>query len=115
MRNLPQFLKRGPKQDPEFMEFVHEFGCVVCHEGILLRDGPSCRIQQSRTEGAHVGARGLGQKCEGREVLPLCGIEHHRLGPQSHHVLGKRFWEAHGLDKDKLLAELNELFEAERG
>jgi hypothetical protein len=66
----------------------------------------------SRTEAAHVGVRGLGQKSSDRSAIPLCA-EHHRLGRDSHHRLGKRFWEHHGLDRDALIAELNRRYEEE--
>jgi len=71
-------------------------------------------IQTTPTEAAHVGERGLGQKCSDRETIPLCAA-HHRTGPESHHVLGKKFWQHHGLDRDEIVAELNRLYEKENG
>jgi hypothetical protein len=50
-------------------------------------------------EAAHVGLRGLGQKCDGWEVLPLCKTHHARGLPASHHTLGKKFWSFHNLDR----------------
>lgn len=66
------------------------------------------------TEVAHVGERGLGQKCSDRETVPLCA-EHHRTGPHAHHVLGKNFWDCHGLDRDAIIAKLNEQYREETG
>ena len=67
-------------------------------------------VQITPTEAAHIGERGLGHKCSDRETIPLCA-EHHRTGPESHHVLGKSFWKHHGLNKDALVKELNRFYE----
>jgi hypothetical protein len=63
--------------------------------------------QRTATEAAHVGTRGLGQKCPGWQRVPLCGEEHHRLGPLSHHVLGKGFWSHHWLDMSAMVENYN--------
>jgi len=65
--------------------------------------------QHTRTEAAHVGDRGLGQKCSDRETIPLCA-EHHTQGRDSYHKLGKKFWEHHGLDRFELIARLNAMY-----
>ncbi len=65
------------------------------------------------TEAAHIGDRGMSQKCSDAETIPLCG-EHHRTGKDSHHRLGKKFWAHWGIDKKKLLAELQEAYEGHR-
>jgi hypothetical protein len=52
----------------------------------------------------------MSQKCSDRETIPLCA-KHHREGPESHHKLGKKFWEYHGLDRDALIKQLNEEYE----
>lgn len=49
------------------------------------------------------------------QSLPLCAIEHHRIGPESHHVLGKRFWGFHGLDRISLIKQMQELFRLNGG
>jgi hypothetical protein len=53
---------------------------------------------------AHVGLRGLGQKCSGWEVLPLCKRHHDRGMPHSHHTLGKR------LDRYALIRSFQERY-----
>jgi hypothetical protein len=54
-------------------------------------------------EAAHVGVRGLAQKGDPWEVIPLCRFHHGRGYPHSHHVLGKKFWSFHGLDRMGLI------------
>jgi len=113
---------RKPIKDPAYLDFIRSRACIICafaeqrwnqHRtmreritaaGVDFTDhtpiGNSPKPQQlTPTEAAHVGLRGLRQKCSDRETLPLCA-EHHRTGPDSHHVLGKRFWEHHGIDRD---------------
>jgi len=63
-----------------------------------------------RVEAAHVGEHGLGQKCSDRETVPLCAT-HHRTGKDSHHVLGKKFWAHHGLNRDAIVKDLNRLYD----
>lgn len=110
--------KRQPGDDPTYRAFVRTFGCVACFGGIMEPDqfGPlEASLQGSITECAHVGARGLSQKCPDCESLPLCAIEHHRVGPESHHKLGKRFWGFHGLDRMSLIKQMQELFRLNGG
>jgi hypothetical protein len=64
------------------------------------------------TECAHVGRRGLGQKCSDYESLPLCAV-HHRTGRESHHRLGKRFWAFHCLSRVALVTELRRVYALE--
>jgi len=112
--------RRKPQKgdNPDYRAFVRTFGCVVCW-GVLqplrqLEDAyQGCAEQKSRTECAHVGRRGLSQKCPDCESLPLCAIEHHRVGPESHHRLGKRFWGFHGLDRQALIREMQSLWAEE--
>ena len=70
--------RRGTVRDVAYLRWVRGLSCAICG---LTRG----------IEAAHVGERGLGQKCSDRETLPLCA-EHHRLGMDSHHVLGRGFW-----------------------
>ena len=81
--------RRGRVRDRKYLAWIRRFACAVC-----LLNRP--------TEAAHVGRRGLSQKCSDRETIPLCA-EHHRNGKDSYHKLGKRFWEHHGLDRDALI------------
>ncbi len=119
---------KGAK-DPEYLAWIRSLPCVICFwlsestRGLIYsadREGVFCRClhypvqQDSRTEAAHVGTRGMSQKCSDREVIPLCGHLHHREGPKSHHKLGKRFFDHHAIDKDVLVAELNRQYETQR-
>lgn len=70
--------------------------------------------QKSPTEAAHVGEHGFSQKCPDRQAIPLCGLEHHREGPESVHKMQKRFWARHRISKRRIIAALNRQFEMER-
>ncbi len=106
--------KRQSGDNPAFRAFVRTFACVACYDQLIRETVPAYPfIQTSPTECAHVGRRGLSQKCPDCESLPLCAIEHHRVGPESHHKLGKRFWGFHGLDRVALIRELQALYEVE--
>ena len=104
-------------KDPVYLKWLHTLPCVVC----VALSGQDCEHrtthiwQNTPTEAAHIGIRGLSQKCPDREAIPLCSTVHHREGPESAHKLGKAFWSHHGLDPKKLIADLNERFEAEEG
>jgi hypothetical protein len=84
-----------PGRDPKYLEWIRTQCCLICH------DGP--------VEAAHVGERGLGQKCPDRETIPLCA-EHHRTGDESHHVLGRKFWMHHGMSRDRILLAYQERY-----
>ena len=89
-------------KDKAYLAFIGSLACLCCKRW----DTP----QVTRTEVAHVGERGLSQKCSDRETIPLCGC-HHRTGNTSHHRLGKLFWEHHKLDRDSIIAALNQEYE----
>ena len=69
-------------------------------------------LQLTPTEAAHVGKRGLSQKCSDREAIPLCR-NHHTDGPEAVHRIGKIFWQHHAIDRDAIILELNRAFEQE--
>lgn len=94
--------RKSRQPDREYLAFIASLRCAVC---ALIR-----APQTTRTEVAHVGERGLGQKCSDRETAPLC-CYHHRIGKYAHHKLGKKFWEHWKLDKAILIEELNNAFE----
>lgn len=111
--------KRGPLKDPDYLEWITSLFCAACEVTVVARSAEvsypyACQVslmrQKSHSEAAHVGERGLGQKCSDRETIPLCA-EHHRTGQDAHHVLGKRFWEHHGLDKAGIISRLNAEYE----
>lgn len=98
--------KKKIGKDPEYLAFLHTLPCVVCEKmGVK---------QTYRTEAAHVGDRGMSQKCPDKEAIPLC-LVHHREGPQSQHVLGKLFWDFHGIDRDGLILSLKQRYFPEDG
>ena len=120
-------MKRRKKlgDDPQYLVFIRTLPCVVCagravFERILEETASEYEVhriqqrQKSSTEAAHVGDRGLGQKCSDREAMPLCGREHHREGPDSHHQAGKEFWNKHGLGREEVLALLWRAYELGR-
>jgi hypothetical protein len=92
-------------KDPAYLAFVHEFTCVAC-AGVVVK-----RVSGRPVQAHHAGARGLGQKCSDRETIPLCSL-HHLVGKDAIHVLGRRFWDYHGLDKDRIIETLNKLYDS---
>lgn len=96
--------RRGRIRDVDYLAWIRGRACLVCAS---LMGG-----QQARTEAAHVGDRGLGQKCSDYEALPLCEW-HHRTGKASAHVLGKLFWQYHQINRDEELARYQCWYEAE--
>lgn len=112
-------------KDPAYLRWIRSLLCVVCfrsswmemiQRGEVWRMGReyNCYTRHDHgTEAAHVGDRGLSQKCPDLETLPLCRW-HHTEGPESHHRLGKRFWQVWGLDRDALVKELQARYSRER-
>lgn len=105
-------LKRKPARrkpgdtDTEYVAWVREQPCSV----------PDCvpqklKLLSGHTEAHHAGDHGLAQRPPDRTCIPLC-IWHHREGGDSAHVLGRRFWGAHGLERDALIAHLNARYDA---
>ncbi len=121
-------------KDPKYKAWIQSLPCLICWlavwKGGEFRDllalgwqpyvmreeyaGPGTGgVQESITEAAHVGDRGLSQKCSDRWTIPLCGLEHHREGKESAHKLQKKFWEHHGLDRAATIGELWDKYESE--
>src|SRR5690348_9289800 len=81
--------RRGRVRDPKYLEWIRGFCCIVCWLAGTGEWEAFCAEphdvygkavdQTSPTEAAHVGERGLGQKCSDRETIPLCAA-HHRMG-----------------------------------
>lgn len=92
-------------KDPTYLQFIASLPCVVC---VAWESD-----QRTRTTVAHVGDRGLSQKCSDRETLPLC-VDHHQEGKNAHHRMGKNFWPHHGLDRDALIKLFQERYEQEK-
>lgn len=106
-RRRPGKPRRGRVRDPKYLAWLREQWCAICE----FR--PGSEAGTGHIEAAHVGERGLGQKSDDRAAIPLC-VRHHRTGADSHHVLGKKFWAHHRLDRDLLVAACNAEFEAQR-
>ncbi len=96
--------RRGVVKDPKYLDFIRQQKCAACTSW-----GSK---QSSTTEAAHVGERGLGQKCSDRETIPLC-VLHHRVGMIAAHKIGKKFWVYHSLDRIKLIELYNAQYELE--
>ena len=94
-----------PARDPQYLSWIRTLPCVVCSQW-----GFKIRGYLGTIEAAHVGQRGLSQKCPDRETLPLC-VFHHRLGPNAVHVLGRNFWTRWKLDRYELIAEFNRRYD----
>lgn len=107
--------RRGRIRDEAYLEWVRMQPCCIqyAHHVWSAEVGLVVFRQMTKTEAAHCGARGLGQKCDDTEAIPLCK-RHHRTGLLAHHVLGKKFWAYHGLDRCAIIAELQERYEKER-
>lgn len=123
--------RRAPRkragEDLKYQAFIRSLPCFICYwplyvAGIIYECIDAGMVfhvmdpstQKSMTEFAHLGERGLGQKCLDSEGGPLCA-EHHREGPESSHgPLGKNFFEYHGVDKEALFRSLNEAYRRSR-
>lgn len=88
--------RRGLVIDDAYRAFIRRQPCICCGSRKYI-------------ECAHVGLRGMGQKCSDYDTLPLCSW-HHVQGPESHHVLGRRFWIVWGLDRHALIEKFNQEF-----
>ena len=93
-----------PPEILAYWDWIREQPCVV----------PICDAlpwrKHNPIEVAHVGVRGLAQKGDPTEVIPLCRFHHGRGYPYSHHVLGKNFWAFHGLDRYALIRSFQERY-----
>jgi hypothetical protein len=100
-------VKRKPGDvDKEYVAWIHSLKCCV----------PYCVTHidraYARVEAHHAGDHGLAQRAPDRTCIPLC-VWHHREGGDSIHRMGSRFWGAHGLERDTLIAKLNAEYDAQ--
>jgi hypothetical protein len=94
LRKPPQREKRGPERDVAYLAWIRTKPCEVC----------KC---EGRSEAAHTGDHGLGQKAPDLNAIPLCATCH-RIGSQSYHRLGRRAFErTHGVSCAQVVARLN--------
>ena len=75
-------------------EVLAQLGCCIC--------GQPAQIHHL----IGVKYRGLGQKANDDQTIPLC--MHHHTGGQGIHTLGKRAWELKYGDQAELLKETDE-------
>lgn len=102
-------LKRKPRKKragdaPAYLAWLHTQPCQLWPSLLTVCAGP--------IEAHHAGDRGLSQRAPDRTAIPLCA-RHHRHGKDSAHVLGKNFWNRHGLDRDSIIKTLNERYECQ--
>ncbi len=115
--------RRGPEVDERRLDWIRCLPCIICFAW-LFTDLAFAIVEAvsisgtSRehwiSEAAHVGDRGLSQKCSARETVPLCAVCH-RTGIEAHHgKLGKGWWAHHRLERDQVIKELNRWYERQR-
>jgi hypothetical protein len=94
-------------RDFAYMAWITCQTCAVCES--------QHKPQFSKSYAHHAGQRAFGRKADDRTCIPLCWKHHDRGSSVSIHSLGKRFWGVYGLDRNRLIAELQERYEAETG
>jgi hypothetical protein len=102
--------RRGSEPDEAYKKWLRKLPCVVCARLEISK----AQFVFSHIEAAHVGARGLGQKCPDRQCVPLC-IWHHTAGPHCYHRSAKTFWSHWKLDRFELIEGFNARYEEETG
>lgn len=119
-RKAPRRTKDPAIHDPKYLEWIRTLPCVACIGAMRLmryidNEYRPQAVQTSPTEAAHVGDHPAYRRAPDRTAIPLCGIEHHREGPASHHKLTApgAFWKRHGIDRDALIAALNAEYDKE--
>ena len=101
--------KKKTGKDPERLAFIRAQPCCVCANHIDNMDRPW--QQNTKTEAAHLGPRGLSQKAPDGRAVPLCAYHHRGAGGSLHVVGPKVFWMLHALDPEQLIADYNERFD----
>lgn len=100
-------MRSSKARDFRYLAWITSQQCVVCES----QHAP----QFGRTYAHHAGHRGLSQRAPDRTAIPLCWRHHDRGSSASIHTLGKLFWSRFGLDREGLIRELNERYDAEFG
>jgi hypothetical protein len=131
LRRAPIKHHAKPQKPPEirsYFEWLSSWPCYVCLSRYCAQNSmsiaevlPEARTIAARwttrscgrTEVAHVGIRGLSQKCEDTEVMPL-GLKHHQRGPEAHHVHAKGWFErVVGEEPERVFVTLQTLYKRE--
>ena len=96
---IPRPWKRSepPTRDRKYLAWVRAQPCAVCGSWRYI-------------ESAHTGPRGLSQKADDRQAIPLCR-GHHSRGNLSLHKLGPvRFARLYHLEVAQMIVELQEMY-----
>lgn len=80
-----------PVRDPKHLAFIRSLPCVVC-------------FRTRGIEAAHVGRRGMAQKCSDRETIPLCSIHH----KEQHRIGLRQFQRSYDLDIETIVETLQQ-------
>ncbi len=89
-------------KDKVRLAFVHTLPCAA--RGVK---GSPCG---GRITAHHAGTHGISQRADDDTAIPLCQAHHDRGRKFSVHTLGKNFYEHHGLDRERVIAETQKLF-----
>jgi hypothetical protein len=92
-------------RDFAYLSWIRTQTCCVCEK--------QHHPQLGTTYAHHAGPRAFGRKAEDRTAIPLCWRHHDRNSTKSVHALGKMFWVTYGLEREALVKQLNERFDAE--
>lgn len=115
-----QPIAKGQRQvrerNRERLGWIKRAPCIAC---LILGEQ-----QTSATEAAHYKGEvrpkgwrwfGPGEKSHDRMTTPLCGVAHHRDGPNAEHQMHERnFWPWLGVDPVDLILDLDAAFDAGR-
>lgn len=88
-------------KDEKYLAFIRSQPCLCC---VIAQTR-----QKYRTEAAHVGARGLSQKANDRDTIPLCAF-HHREGAHAHHQLGRKFWTFWNIERGETILSYRSIY-----
>lgn len=96
--------KKQPGDDPKYLAWIRTLPCELFP---CLAD--PCK---GVTEAHHASDHGFAQRAPDKTAIPLCS-RHHRESTIAVHIMGKRFWAFHNLDRDEIIKELNERYLAQ--
>ena len=90
---------RRPEVDLKYRAFIRQWPCIGCGS-------------RRWVEFAHTGLRGLGQKADDKDGLPVCAACH-RTGPKALHKIGPvAFQRVHGFTFSDLRRFFRGMYEA---
>lgn len=99
-----------PDRDPVYLEWIRLQPCLLA---------PDCKCRDLSVpfflrviEAAHTGQHGFSQKASDYEAIPLCRWAHQEA--KDAQGKNRNWFEKHGLDWEKILAELRQRYEEER-